>query len=238
MTEAPIVGESRTVGATAPAASSAFRDPTRLARWVEGLLWCFVGIAGLTIVSDIWREWFFQSVLAGTWRSRGAMMDTAQLIDGTRRTIAIAHVILYFCAAILFLRWVYRCNANAGAMGTEKMEFTPGWAVGCYFVPFVNLFLPYQAMKEIWTRSLGPTDRPAPQIVRWWWALFLLINVADWVFGMLAYGTKTIDAVMLSGRVSMVVQALTIVGAIVATRLVRRISVNQVKRRNVSEVFA
>jgi Domain of unknown function (DUF4328) len=60
------------------------------------------------------------------------------------------------------------------------MAFSPGWAVGFYFIPVVALWKPFLAMKEIWSASEAPGDRArnSPRVLKipWllasWWAAF------------------------------------------------------------------
>jgi hypothetical protein len=48
------------------------------------------------------------------------------------------------------------------------MQVSPAWAVGGFFVPIIHLFLPYQAVKEIWVN--GPVDSEPDSIwLRVWW---------------------------------------------------------------------
>lgn len=54
-----------------------------------------------------------------------------------------------FAAAILFLVWKYRAAVNARLLDPSAMKISPGLAVGSYFIPLVNLVLPYLAMAGI-----------------------------------------------------------------------------------------
>jgi hypothetical protein len=58
---------------------------------------------------------------------------------------------------LAFFVWFYRACAN-GRRFAPELQFTPGWAVGCFFVPLMNLFLPYQAMQEVWKVSWNPRN--------------------------------------------------------------------------------
>jgi hypothetical protein len=62
-------------------------------------------------------------------------------------------------------------------MGSKQTEITPGWAVGYWLVPFVNLFRPYMTMKELWQRSASANAAgvvtAAPALLGLWWAAYL-----------------------------------------------------------------
>ena len=107
--------------------------------------------------------------------------------------------------AILVLMWIYRANHNARQLGAADMRFTPGWAVGWYFIPIAWFWKPYQAMTEIWRASVNPSDwgaTPVSPLLRWWWGLWI---VPSWGLGpswiqwrrpafLDEAGTETVDA--------------------------------------------
>ena len=72
---------------------------------------------------------------------------------------ALGWAILMIPGILLFCVWIRRANVNADALVASGMEFTPGWAVGWFFVPFANLYKPYQAMAEIY-RASDPNADP------------------------------------------------------------------------------
>jgi hypothetical protein len=45
---------------------------------------------------------------------------------------------LYFwiAAGIVFLIWVYRAHNNLSSLKVRGLEYTPGWAVGLWFIPW------------------------------------------------------------------------------------------------------
>ena len=68
--------------------------------------------------------------------------------------LAIFEVLLYIATVVAFLLWLYRSHENLPSFGVRKntLEYSSGWAVGSFFVPFVTLVVPYRAIKEMWTR--------------------------------------------------------------------------------------
>lgn len=101
--------------------------------------------------------------------------------------VAILNLLLFVGTIVFFLVWEYRAFSNLPALQSRHQEFSPGWAVGWWFVPFANLVKPYQAMSELWNESdpdfdleLGflSSSSSAPRIINWWWALFIISNIA------------------------------------------------------------
>jgi hypothetical protein len=79
--------------------------------------------------------------------------------------IGIIITIVSWASIILFLIWMYRAAANARVLDPQAMTISPGMAVGGYFIPVVNLVLPYLAMAGI-----ARASRVEWFWVAMWWA--------------------------------------------------------------------
>ena len=82
--------------------------------------------------------------------------NTSTLIVGLLMVAAGLSMIAVFIATVVaFSMWIHRAYANLPALGNPKegLEYSPRWAVGGFFIPIVNLFVPYRAVKEIWVKS-------------------------------------------------------------------------------------
>ena len=85
---------------------------------------------------------------------------------------AVAMILFTLLVIIAMMFWVYRAWANLRDMGLESLNYTPGWAVGSFFVPFINLVTPFRAMRELANRSAGEDVwqilSPVPDVSSWW----------------------------------------------------------------------
>ena len=92
---------------------------------------------------------------------------------------------------ITFLVWNYRVSANLSVLCLQR-RFSTTWALWCWFIPIVNLFKPYQAMKEIWEeshpQSLHYEDgrwQASPvrvsRLFGFWWAFWLITLFCYWI---------------------------------------------------------
>lgn len=102
--------------------------------------------------------------------------------------LAIAAVNIF--TIIIFLMWVNRSHWNLRALLSGWFEFSPGWAVGYYFIPILNLFRPYQTMCELYAASTAAAagrglegsrwrDAPVPSLLGHWWAMWIIGNVIE-----------------------------------------------------------
>lgn len=89
---------------------------------------------------------------------RGALVTGAQIRASNWRLMSGANVEDGFLLviAIVWLIWQHRAQKNLEGLGATWLRFTPGWAVGWWFVPFANLVKPFQTMRELWKASGDP----------------------------------------------------------------------------------
>lgn len=125
----------------------------------------------------------YNDVLAG----REVSADWEGQLGNSLQLISIAEVVLSLALMVLFLVWFYKAYKNLPALEASRLEYTPGWAVGGWFVPFLNLVRPYQVAREIWIHSNPATLNQSrlrltsvgsgPVLV--WWLLFIGLRLID-----------------------------------------------------------
>ena len=141
--------------------------------------------------------------------------------------------VLYIVCVVLYCRWAYRAHSNLPALSHEPLRFTPGWAIGYYFIPFANLVMPYLATKELWVRSGGDETDTAPQaspLVNLWWIFWLLANMFDVASGLLIPLTKNTSAYWLIVSIlKIATNSFYLVATLLVIQLVRQITLRQME---------
>ena len=79
---------------------------------------------------------------------------------------------LVTAAQIVFLVWQYRA-ANVGRQLGYPFRRSPGWGVALWFIPIVNLWMPYQAIRD----CLPPGHAERGTVLQTW-ILLLVTNVS------------------------------------------------------------
>jgi hypothetical protein len=144
-------------------------DPTGLTKFLQRLLWISVAIACIALVDDVVE--FVQVQVGQLTPDQVATNDPIQGIIGLLQSG------LGIVTGITFLKWIYRAYKNIQGFGAEGLRFSPGWAVGYYFIPILSLIRPVQVMSEIWRASDDPRNwprRPGSWVIVSWWTLFLI----------------------------------------------------------------
>jgi hypothetical protein len=214
----------------------AFIDPTLRTRWVKGLLYVGIAVSAVSMVSNIMEYQLLASMRTGDFDGETELMAAAEANDLRQQVIAIAYSAWFFATAIAVLMWTYRANKNAHALGAESMRFTPGWAVGWYFIPIFNLWKPYQAMKEIWKASANPHDwqnQPRSPLLPWWWFFWIFSNIVAQVAFRFSLQAEEIGEIMGASLLNIALDAVDIPGDLLLIAIVGRICQMQIDRSNV-----
>jgi hypothetical protein len=137
-----------------------------------------------------WIVWTFIGVAAGS--TLGQVLEFAGVVDTNRDPldalsttfglIYVAEIMLLLVSMVFVAMWIYRAHANLREADLDGLHFTPGWSIGWFFVPILNLWMPFQAMRELVNASLGkapPYSAPTPSTVSAWWAAWLVGNFAS-----------------------------------------------------------
>ncbi len=77
--------------------------------------------------------------------------------------------LLQIATGVVWIIWQYRHAKRAARLGHHH-QLGPGWAIGGWFVPLGNLFLPYRQLLDSGKASAGG----APRVVYAWWAAMVL----------------------------------------------------------------
>ena len=121
---------------------------------------------------------------------RGVNVDPDKVSASDTRVGAstLAQIALYLLTIAGFVFWFHRAYANLPRLGARGLRFGSGWAIGAWFVPFLNLWRPKQMANDIW-RASDPDAPPnlnaewrktrVPALLHWWWAVWLVSAFLD-----------------------------------------------------------
>ena len=201
--------------------------------WATFFLALFGLITIASIVSTIAEIGLLQRIDGGgVFVSRADIADI-EASDRRQGIIGGVYALSFIAAAIAFLLWIRRASENLAPLGADGQRFSPGWAVGAWFVPIIWLFRPYQVMAEIWRGSRpensdGWTDFPASRLLGFWWAGWL---VSGWIFTIavraLWPGDAEIDDLITAGFANIAGDLISLAALILLVILLRRITANQ-----------
>jgi small neutral amino acid transporter SnatA (MarC family) len=150
--------------------------------------------------------------------------------DQRQQILVRAGLAVFVVVLVAYLVWFYQSKRRSIELGASKVEYSPGLSVGCHFIPFGNLFMPFKAMSELWRASVNPTEwntqRLSP-IVGLWWASWLINGVFGYVVFFAAKSGRGLDHLRLV-TVILIIQGMLTIAAnslllLMASRIAKRL---------------
>jgi hypothetical protein len=146
--------------------------------------------------------------------------------------LGLVYLAVYVATVVVFLMWLYRSYENLPSLGVPRnqIQYSSGWAVGSFFIPFVSLVVPYRAMRELWKKSLPNyrellSDPGPPAFFPLWWAAWLVSNFLNQIHFRLSWRENmTPEASATLGIIS---GLMDILSAILALMVVKEIDRQQ-----------
>ncbi|MFC2027701.1 DUF4328 domain-containing protein, partial [Chloroflexota bacterium] len=170
------------------------------AKWVYFVFGALAILSVVIIWFTIIDAGYIQDFLDGRFVSEDKLLASDDRLVATHWI----HFGLMIIGAIVCLAWIHRAYRNLPFLHAQGLSFSPGWAVGWFFIPVAGLVQPYRVLSEIWKASdpdmngkdgISWKEAQLPKIVVCWWALFLASWVARFVASSLADPGDSSDAV-------------------------------------------
>lgn len=159
-------------------------------------------INAIQTVSEYFEMQFLQNVKDRVFKTEAEAVALGEANDARQFLIGITSIVLIITNFIFLLRWIYTAQVNVRAMGAKKLTISPGWAVGYFFVPFLNLVRPFSAMVELWKSSANPgnwKNESTSPVIGFWWFFWLGSGVAGQISLRMTIAAKDdIDKLILS----------------------------------------
>ncbi|MEC8831353.1 MAG: DUF4328 domain-containing protein, partial [Bacteroidota bacterium] len=119
------------------------RPNKKRAQSAEYLIWILLGLGLISLYSSYLQYDLLLKIQEGFYVSDHEITSN----DLREGIIGVVITILYVVSVITFIRWFRRAYYNLSSR--TDIRYDEGWAAGSWFVPILNLFRPYQIMKEI-----------------------------------------------------------------------------------------
>jgi hypothetical protein len=153
--------------------------PPRAYGPIAGLTHALVVLVAVQLVVDA------GNLVALLW-SRCSDLQLSPRLMVASILVGAADAMVYLAALVVFCFWVHRAYANLIPLGSRRTRFTPGWAVGHFFIPLLSFVRGLQVMRDLWIESQPlPVERAADAtlvrrapLVGWWWAMWIVMTVS------------------------------------------------------------
>lgn len=195
------------VNDTAIGSSFNLKPNAQRAKSLLALIWIVLGLDIISLISSGLQYNLLQTVLNGG----GITNEAATANDLREQIIGIIYSITYIASGITFIMWFRRAYFNLHQI-VKGLSFTEGWAAGSWFVPFVNLYRPYQIMKELYEETknyISGKDGTsqidlATSFLGIWWTFWIINGILGQVIFRLSRAADTITELITVTTLSII----------------------------------
>jgi heme/copper-type cytochrome/quinol oxidase subunit 2 len=213
-----------------------YRPLARRAHWARRTLGLAIAVGVVSLVADIQQWKLVQRIAAGD-----ATLDQVDVNESVQTAVAVAQLAAVVLAAVFFLTWFHRAYANLRPLGADGLPHGPGWAVGYWFVPVLNLVRPATVAARIWNASdpRPPDDAPrrgsSPGLVVGWWLTFVLSGLLTRVGNQMWASAHTSVDLRDAAAALVAADVVGIVAGCLAVLFVERTTDRQARRASTSD---
>ncbi|MFT4089362.1 MAG: DUF4328 domain-containing protein [Asticcacaulis sp.] len=147
-----------------------FKPMPKLTAWATGLIGLNIVVTAINLLAiGVYSLWGDGGL------NYPVLITMALSFTGLFLTVVLS--------GIVALMWTYGAARNAKAL-RPAFEYTPAWAVGWYFVPFANLYKPYEVVRDIFIASRGKVNgryEKGNRAIAMWWIFNIVGNIGSTV---------------------------------------------------------
>jgi Domain of unknown function (DUF4328) len=155
----------------------------------------------------------------------GEAVTDSELDGNDNRQAAVAFLNFggLIACGVFFIRWLRAACRNADVVAPGLRRYGHGWAIGAWFVPFLNLWRPKQIVNDVWRAggSRGSSER-LPWWLDVWWAGWIASGILSQVGFRL--DREGIDQVRAGDRLDIADASFEALIAVIAMIVVLRIT--------------
>jgi Domain of unknown function (DUF4328) len=204
-------------------------------------LWAVVAlaIAGLVDLVAVWADVAEWRLLERVEQGEDVPLGDLDASDNRMAAIGATQFLLIVVCAFFFIRWLHAAYRNLQVLGAGALRYGPGWAIGAWFVPILNIWRPKQIVNDVWRASDPELPRdaggqwqgdPVPAFFLVWWLLFLVSGWASNAAFRLAFSDEDAGGLQNSSLAYLVADASSALAALLAIFVVRRTTARQESR--------
>jgi hypothetical protein len=191
------------------------------------LIWLVLALEIISLISGCLQYNLLQTITNGGEISEEVVVAN----DSREQIIAALCLVAYLVSAVTFILWFRRAYYNLHQKA-DNLSFTEGWAAGSWFVPIVNLYRPYQIMRELYLKTkellareaLVSGEKLSTDILGWWWALWIINGVVGQFIFRYSMKAETLDELIVSTVASIIGNIAGIILALVTVKMIKEYS--------------
>ena len=175
----------------------------------------------IAIISDLQQYSMLNSI-------EGFTLEEAESNDLRQRIIGIITFGSYILSYIFFILWFRRAYFNLHQV-VKHLEYSEGWAAGAWFVPILNLFRPYQIMRELYVETENYISKVKSDynqklnvtFVGIWWFLWIVASFLDRIGMRLNLNAETLEEINRATKINLANEFFTIPLCLIIIKVIK-----------------
>lgn len=187
------------------------------------LIWIVLAMEIVSIISGYLQYDLLTKIEYGLLIEDGV----ADSNDLREQIVGIVYLIVFIVSSVTFIMWFKKAYSNLH-LKVKYLSYTEGWAIGCWFVPFLNLYRPYKIMDELYSETIKFLNSKGisfnqditTKYISWWWGLWILSNYIGKFTFRYSMNAKTIDELITSTVFDIVLNIIGIPLALITVKVI------------------
>lgn len=204
-------------------------------------LWAIVAIVA-TIVTDlvaVWADLLDVDLMDRLIDGENVPEDELRERDDRQSLVGLLQLAVLVVSVFFFIRWFHASYSNLPLLGQPNLRYRTGWAIGAWFVPFLNLWRPKSIANDIWRGSAPDApeyaredwgDAPVTPLLHVWWAAWILTSIVAQVAGRAWWRGDTPEDLKNAAQLDMASSFVNVVAAVLAIAVIRALTSRQEQR--------
>jgi hypothetical protein len=231
----PAKPAARTAAEMATSAARPYASAQPRAVWAVAFLLAVAVASVILLLGTIVQIGQLNQVLAGT----EVPTRNLERSDLLLQLGAIGYSVAFVASMVAFSMWFHRTYRNLPALGAKNLLTKPGWAVGSFFIPILNLFRPYQAAREIvvysdpeYAGDRLASSLGAPALLKWWWGAWIIGNVVSRMGDRVTDLAEEAESLIIARVITGMAEIVLLSAGIMAIVIIRRATADQDARNS------
>ena len=201
------------------------KDNAERSKWATNLIYVVLIFDVITLVSDFIQHQLLQKIEGGDFISNSTVNANDDRVMG----IALIALCIMIVSIVTFIRWFRRAYFNLHQL-SPNMKYSEGMAAGCWFIPFINFYRPYEIMKEMFEKSnyilnksgSDLNEESPSNIAGLWWTLWIISTVINQVI--FRTDQTEIGDFLFVSNISLLSDLVSIILALVTISMIKKYS--------------
>ena len=188
-----------------------------MAGWASiGMFFVWIGFSVLAFVWNLDQRSLLRRAQTEPF---SVTLDEVRDADARADLLNTTLLVLTVITAVFFITWLY-LEYRRVQRANEPTRFEAGWAIGAWFVPFLNWVRPYQVAEDVWKATAGREKSRA--LVGAWWGCYLGSILLAFAAGS-GEEARTIDDALNKNGLYIARAVVLLVAAVLALLMVRAV---------------